>query len=82
MADLNLLERKYNREKEELITNLLKTSLKYALEANKFDEETYFIEDVTTIIADYEMLILKMVNELIHSSIGVVKQFSEKYSTK
>jgi hypothetical protein len=38
------------------------------------------MEDVTTIIADYEMLILKMLNELIQASIAVVKQFGEKYS--
>jgi hypothetical protein len=82
LVDQDLLEYKYGRKRDELITNLLKSSLQYALEANRFNEEDYFVEDVTTVIADYEMLILKTVDELIQASFAVVKEFGDKYPAR
>jgi len=74
------LSKRYSKEKDEHISVLLKSSLRYALEANGFNEENYFVEDVTVVIADYEMLVLKIVNELVQASLAVVQEFSEQYS--
>ena len=82
MVDHDRLKKKYTREKDELIRNLLKSPLQYALEANEFSEEDYFVEDVTVIIADYEMLVLKIVDELVQASLEVVREFGEKYPAR
>jgi len=79
VMNVDRLKERYNVDKNELVSNLLKVSLQYVINVHGFNEDEYFVEDVTAIIAEYELLILKMVNELIQASIEVVMEFSEKY---
>ena len=73
-------ERQFNREKDEGIKNLLKSSFSYAVKLHGFDPENYYVEDVTEVIADYQTLILKIINELVDGSFAVMKEFGDKYT--
>ena len=75
------LEKQYNVDKEEAIKMLLQTSLVYTLKMHDFDGEEYFIEDITSILADYQTIILRSIDDLIVGSFAVMKEFGEKYST-
>jgi hypothetical protein len=46
-----------------------------------FDGEEYFMEDITSILADYQTIILRSIDDLIVGSFAVMKEFGEKYST-
>ena len=76
------LEKQYNSEKDEAIKMFLQSSLVYSLKIHDFDGEKYFMEDVTSVLADYQTLILKVIDELIEGSFAVMKEFGEKYSTR
>jgi hypothetical protein len=76
------LEKQYNADRDEAIKLLLQSSLVYALKIHNFDAEKYFIEDVTSVLADYQTLILKGMDELIEGSFAVMKEFGEKYSAR
>ena len=58
-------EKEYNREKDEGIKKLLQSSLVYSLKTHDFNEEDYYNEDVTSVMADYQALILKIIEETI-----------------
>jgi hypothetical protein len=75
------LEKQYNIDKEEAIKMLLQSSLVYALKMHDFDGEEYFMEDITSILADYQTIILRSIDDLIIGSFAVMKEFGEKYST-
>lgn len=72
-------ERQFNKDKEEYIKNLLQAALVYALKTQGFDEKKYYVEDVTAVLADYQTLILQMIDELIVGSFAVMRQFGDKY---
>ena len=80
--DNNIIEKQYKVEKSEAIKKILQSSLIYSLKIHNFDGENYYIEDITSILADYQTLILKAVDELIEGSFAVMKEFGEKYSTR
>ena len=73
-------EKVFNKEKDEGIKKLLQSSFAYAVKLHEFDVENYYVEDVTEVIADYQTLILKIINELIDGSFAIMKEFGEKYS--
>ena len=73
-------ERQFNVEKDEGIKTLLKSSFAYAVKRHDFDVENYYVEDVTEVLADYQTLILKIINELVDGSFAVMKEFGDKYS--
>ena len=75
-------EKAFNREKDEGINKLLKSSFSYAVNLHDFDVENYYVEDVTEVIADYQTLILKIINELVDGSFAVMKEFGDKYTKK
>jgi hypothetical protein len=76
------VESSFTREKEEGIKKLLKSSFGYAVKLHDFDGENYFVEDVTAVLADYQSLTLKIIEELIEGSFAVMKEFTDKYSIK
>lgn len=80
-VEKNKLEKQYNTEKDEAVKMLLQSSLVYSLKLHNFDGEDYFMEDVTSVLADYQTLILKAMDELIEGSFAVMKEFGEKYSS-
>ena len=71
-------EKQFNKEKDEGIKKLLKSSFTYAVKRHNFDAEKYFVEDVTEVLADYQTLILKIINELVDGSFSVMKEFRDK----
>ncbi len=73
-------EKAFNREKDEGIKMLLKSSFSYAVKRHAFDAEKYYVEDVTEVLADYQTLILKIINELVDGSFAVMKEFGDKYT--
>lgn len=73
-------EIQFNREKDEGIKKLLTSSFAYAVKLHDFDAEKYFVEDVTEVLADYQTLILRIINELIDGSFAVMKEFGDKYT--
>ncbi len=73
-------EKAFNREKDEGIKKLLQSSFAYAVKRHDFDAEKYYVEDVTEVIADYQTLILKIINELVDGSFAVMKEFGDKYT--
>ena len=73
-------EKAFNREKDEGIKTLLKSSFAYSVKLHDFDAENYYVEDVTEVIADYQTLILKIINELVDGSFAVMKEFGDKYT--
>ena len=81
-AKKDKLERDFTREKEEGIKQLLKSSFSYAVKLHYFDSKKYYVEDVTAVLADYQTLILKIVDELVEGSFAVMKEFTDKYAIK
>ena len=75
-------EEQFNKEKDEGINKLLKSSFAYAVKLHDFDAEKYYVEDVTEVLADYQTLILRIINELVDGSFAVMKEFGDKYSIK
>ncbi len=75
-------EKAFNREKDEGIKTLLKSSFAYAVKLHDFDVENYYVEDVTEVIADYQTLILKIINELVDGSFAIMKEFGDKYTNQ
>ena len=75
-------EKAFSREKDEGIKTLLKSSFEYAVKLHDFDVENYYVEDVTDVIADYQTLILKIINELVDGSFAVMKEFGDKYTKR
>ena len=73
-------EKQFNKEKDEGIKTLLKSSFSYAVKRHAFDAEKYFVEDVTEVLADYQTLILKIINELVDGSFAIMKEFGDKYA--
>ena len=73
-------EQQFNREKDEGIKKLLQSSFSYAVKRHGFDVENYYVEDVTEVVADYQTLILKIINELVDGSFAVMKEFGDKYT--
>ena len=73
-------ERQFNVEKDEGIKTLLTSSFAYAVKRHDFDVENYYVEDVTEVLADYQTLILKIINELVDGSFAVMKEFGDKYT--
>ena len=71
----------FNRAKDEGLKKLLQSSLVYALELHKFDEEKYYVEDVTAVTADFQTMILGIIEELVENSFAVTKEFREKYTS-
>ncbi len=67
-------------KKDEGIKTLLKSSFTYAVELHDFNAEKYYVEDVTEVLADYQTLILKIINELVDGSFAVMKEFGDKYT--
>jgi hypothetical protein len=47
-----------------------------------FDAENYFVEDVTSVLADYQTLILRIIDEIVNGSFAVMKEFGDKYANK
>jgi len=72
-------EKRYNLEKDEGIRKLLQSSLVYSLKTHDFNEEDYYIEDVTSVMADYQALILKIIEELVDGSFAVMKELGDRY---
>jgi len=72
-------EKQYNEEKDEGIKKLLQSSLVYSLKIHDFNEEDYYIEDVTAVMADYQALILKIIDEMVDGSFAVMKELGDKY---
>ena len=73
-------EKQFDKEKDEGIKKILTSSFSYAVKRHDFDVENYFVEDVTEVIADYQTLILKIINELVDGSFAVMKEFGDKYT--
>ena len=73
-------EKQFNKEKDEGIKKLLKSSFSYAVKLHGFDAENYYVEDVTSVLADYQTLILRIIDELVEGSFAVMKEFGDKYS--
>ncbi len=73
-------ERQFNLEKDEEIKKLLTSSFRYAVKLHNFDAENYYIEDVTSVLADYQTLILRIIDELVDGSFAVMKEFGDKYT--
>ena len=73
-------EKQFNREKDEGIKTLLKSSFEYAVKLHDFDTEKYFVEDVTSVLADYQTLILRIIDELVDGSFAIMKEFGDKYT--
>ena len=51
MANNENLTRAYESAKEEGIKTLLQASLVYSLRIRNFDDENYYVEDVTSVVA-------------------------------
>ena len=73
-------ERQFNLEKDEGIKKLLTSSFGYAVKLHNFDAEKYYVEDVTSVLADYQTLILRIIDELVDGSLAVMKEFGDKYT--
>jgi hypothetical protein len=46
------------------------------------DVEDYFVEDVTSVLADYQTLILRIIDELVDGSFAVMKEFGDEYTVR
>ena len=75
-------EEQFNKEKDEGIKTLLKSSFAYAVKLHDFDTEKYFVEDVTSVLADYQTLILRIIDELVDGSFAVMKEFEDKFTVR
>ncbi len=78
MAENNeALTRAYESAKEEGIKTLLQASLVYSLKIRNFNEENYYIEDVTSVVETYQKQVLQIIDVLIDTSFAVLKKFEE-----
>ena len=57
-----------------------RTNIDSSFSLNHSDAEKYFVEDVTEVLADYQTLILKIINELVDGSFAIMKEFGDKYT--
>ena len=81
MVDNNeTLTRAYESAKEEGIKTLLQASLVYSLKIRNFDDENYYIEDVTSVVETYQKQVLQIIDVLIDTSFAVMKEFEGQYS--
>ena len=57
----------------------LQPYLVYSLKTHDFNEEDYYIEDVTSVMADYQALILKIIEELVDRSFAIMTELGDTY---
>jgi hypothetical protein len=82
MEDSNkALTRAYDSAKEEGIKTLLQASLVYSLKIRNFDDENYYVEDVTSVVETYQKQVLQIIDVLIDTSFAVMKEFEDQYTS-
>ena len=69
----------YESAKEEGIKTLLQASLVYSLKIRNFNDENYYIEDVTSVVETYQKQVLHIIDVLIDTSFAVMKTFEDQY---
>ncbi len=74
------LTRAYVSAKEEGIKTLLQASLVYSLKIRNFNDEDYYMEDVTAVVETYQKQVLQITDMLIDTSFAVMKEFEDQYS--
>jgi hypothetical protein len=74
------LIRAYESAKEEGIKVLLQAALVYSLKIRSFNDEDYYIEDVTSVVEVYQKQVLQIIDVLIDTSFAVMKEFEDQYS--
>lgn len=81
MVDNNeALTRAYESAKEEGIKTLLQASLVYSLKTRNFNDENYYVEDITSVVEVYQKQVLQIIDVLIDTSFAVMKEFEDQYS--
>ena len=81
MVDNNeALIRAYESAKEEGIKALLQAALVYSLKMRSFNDEDYYIEDVTSVVETYQKQVLQIIDVLIDTSFAVMREFEGQYS--
>ena len=81
MVDNNMtLKKTFESAMEEGIKTLLQSSLVYSLKIRNFNDENYYIEDVTSVVEIYQEQVLQIIDMLIDTSFAVMKNFKDQYS--
>ena len=55
-------------------------ALVYSLKTQNFDDENYYLEDVTSVVKTYQKNILHIIDKLIDTSFAVLKEYEGHYS--
>jgi hypothetical protein len=72
----------YESAKGEGIKTLLQVSLVYSLKTRNFDDDNYYVEDVTSVVETYPKKIFQIIDELIDTSFAVMNKFEGQYTSK
>jgi hypothetical protein len=72
----------YESAKGEGIKTLLQVSLVYSLKTRNFDDDNYYVEDVTSVVETYQKRILQIIDELIDTPFAVMNKFEGQYTSK
>ena len=81
-ADNESLIKTFESAKEEGIKTLLQASLVYSLKTRNFNDENYYVEDVTSVVETYQKQVLQIIDVLIDTSFAVMKEFEDQYTRK
>jgi hypothetical protein len=81
-ADEESFTNAYESAKGEGIKTLLQASLVYSLKTRSFDDENYYVEDVTSVVETYQKKVLQIIDELIDTSFALMKKFEDQYTSK
>ena len=52
----------------------------YSLKVRNFNDENYYIENVTSVVETYQKQVLQIIDVLIDTSFAVMKEFEDQYS--
>ena len=81
-ADEESFTNAYESAKGGGIKTLLQASLVYSLKTLSFDDENYYVEDVTSVVETYQKKVLQIIDELIDTSFALMKKFEDQYTSK
>ena len=79
-VDDESLTNAYESAKGDGIKTLLQAS--YSLKTRNFDDDNYYVEDVTSVVETYQKKVLQIIDELIDTSFAVMKKFEGQYTSK
>ena len=54
----------------------------YSLKTRNFDDDNYYVEDVTSVVETYQKMIFQIIDELIDTSFAVMNKFEGQYTSK